>query len=72
MGYVIPIEIYESIKEVVKDEKLAGEVVKTIEKGLEEVERKAKEQKAIIKAELKDELRKELITKEEFYGEIRR
>jgi hypothetical protein len=72
MGYVIPIEIYESIKEVVKDEKLAREVVKTIEKGLEEVERKAKEQKAIIKAELKDELRKELITKEEFYGEIRR
>ena len=40
MGYVIPIEIYESIKEVVKDEKLAREVVKTIEKGLEEVERR--------------------------------
>jgi len=31
---------------------------------------KVKEQKVIVKAELKDELRKELVTKEEFFGEI--
>ena len=37
-----------------------------------EIEEKAKEQKTVVKAEVKDELRKELVTKEEFYSEIKR
>ncbi|RUM43768.1 MAG: hypothetical protein DSY35_02955 [Desulfurobacterium sp.] len=70
MGYTLPLEVYEAIRKVVKDENVAKEVIKTIEKSLEVIEDKAKEQKVIVKAELKDELRKELVTKEEFFGEI--
>jgi len=69
MSYAIPLEVYEAIRKVVKDEDLARKVVKTIEKSLETIEEKAKEQKIVVKAELKDELRKELVTKEEFFGE---
>jgi len=64
------VEVYEAIRKVVKDEELAKEVVKTIEKSLTAIEEKAKEQKIVIKAELKDELRSELVTKDEFFGEI--
>jgi hypothetical protein len=70
MSYAIPVEVYEAIRKVVKDEELAKEVVKTIEKSLTAIEEKAKEQKIVIKAELKDELRSELVTKDEFFGEI--
>ena len=45
MGHVIPIEVYEAIKKVVKDETIAREVVKSIERSLEVIEEKAKEQK---------------------------
>ena len=34
MSYAIPVEVYEAIRKVVKDEELAKEVVKTIEKSL--------------------------------------
>ena len=40
MGHVIPIEVYEAIKKVVKDETIAREVVKSIEKSLEVIEEK--------------------------------
>jgi len=40
-------------------------VIEIIEKGLSSIEEKAKEQKIIIKHELKDELTKELVTKGE-------
>ncbi len=65
MAYAVPIEVYEAIKKVIKDEKLAQEVVKTIEKSLETIENKAREEKVVLKAEIKDELRKELATKED-------
>jgi len=47
-------------------------VLEIVAKGLEEIEEKTKEEKTVVKAEVIDELRKELVTKEEFYGEIKR
>ena len=40
-------------------------MIKAIEESLSAIEEKAKEQKVIVKTELKDELTKELVTKEE-------
>ena len=65
----VPLELYELFEEKLGKEK-AKEAIKLIEEALEAVEEKAKEQKTVIKAELKDDLRKELVTKEEFFGEI--
>ena len=63
-GY-LPYEITKSIEEVVTDPELAKKVIEAIEKSLSSIEEKAKEQKIIIKHELKDELTKELVTKDE-------
>ena len=61
-GY-LPYEITKSIEEVVTDPELAKKVIEAIEKSLSSIEEKAKEQKIIIKHELKDELTKELVTR---------
>jgi len=63
-GY-LPYEITKSVEAVLSDPELAKKVIETIEKGLYSIEEKAKEQKIIIKTELKDELTKELVTKDE-------
>ncbi len=63
-GY-LPYEITKSIEAVISDSELAKKVIKAIEESLYAIEEKAKEQKIIIKTELKDELTKELVTKEE-------
>ena len=63
-GY-LPYEITKNIETVVSDPELAKKVIETIEKGLFDIEEKAKEQKVIIKTELKDELTKEIVTKDE-------
>ncbi|GAB6163920.1 hypothetical protein JCM12298_30800 [Desulfothermus naphthae] len=63
-GY-LPYEITKSVEAVISDPELAKKVIETIEKGLYSIEEKAKEQKVIIKTELKDELTKELVTKHE-------
>jgi len=63
-GY-LPYEITKSIEEVITDPELAKKVIEAIEKSLSSIEEKAKEQKIIIKHELKDELTKELVTKDE-------
>ena len=60
----IPLKLYELFEEKLGKEK-AKEAIKLVEEALKSVEEKAKEQKAIVKAELKDELRKELATKED-------
>ena len=54
-----------SVETVLSDPELAKKVIEAIEKGLYSIEEKAKEQKVIIKTELKDELTKELVTKDE-------
>ena len=58
-------EITKSVEAVLSDPELAKKVIEAIEKGLYSIEEKAKEQKVIIKPELKDELTKELVTKDE-------
>ena len=63
-GY-LPYEITKSVETVISDPELAKKVIEAIEKGLYSIEEKAKEQKIIIKTELKDELTKELVTKDE-------
>ena len=60
----VPLELYELFEEKLGKEK-AKEAIKLVEEALKSLEEKAKEQKTIIKAELKDELRKELATKED-------
>jgi len=63
-GY-LPYEITKSIEEIITDPELAKKVIEAIEESLSVIEEKAKEQKVIIKTELKDELTKELVTKDE-------
>ena len=65
MPRYLPYEITKSIEEVITDPELARKVIEAIEKSLSVIEEKAKEQKVIIKTELKDELTKELVTKAE-------
>ena len=64
MGYALPYEMVKEIERAVGKEK-AEIVIRVIEGGLKAVEEKAKEQKAVVKAEIKDELSKELVTKAE-------
>ena len=61
----LPYEVTKSIEEIISDAELARKVINTIEETLSPLEDKAKEQKSVIKSELKDELTKELVTKEE-------
>ncbi|GAB6163807.1 hypothetical protein JCM12298_29670 [Desulfothermus naphthae] len=65
MSVHLPYELTKSIEGVILDPEVAKKVIKSIEEGLLSIENKAKEQKVIIKNELKDELTKELVTKDE-------
>ncbi|EHP88518.1 hypothetical protein [Methanotorris formicicus] len=62
-------KLYELILKKVKDEKEAEELYKIVEEFIKEneqrIEQKFKNEKVIIKNELKDELRSELATKED-------
>ena len=61
---VLTYEIYRILEEEVGRER-AEKIGKLIESALEQVEEKAREQKSVIKAQLRDELRKELASKED-------
>ena len=65
MSVHLPYELTKSIEGVILDPEVAKKVIRSIEEGLLSIENKAKEQKVIIKNELKDELTKELVTKDE-------
>ena len=58
------LELYELFERKLGKEE-AKKAIELVGKAIETVEEKAKEQKSIVKAELKDELRKELATKED-------
>ena len=60
----VTLELYELFEKKLGKEE-AKKAIKLVEEALEVIEQKAKEQKTIVKAELKDELRKELATKED-------
>ena len=61
---IVPIKLYELFEEKLGKEE-AKKAIKLVEEALDTIEQRAKEQKTILKAELKDELRKELATKED-------
>ncbi|MCS6876139.1 MAG: hypothetical protein N3C57_05830 [Aquificaceae bacterium] len=67
---ILSYEIYKILEEELGKDK-ADKVVKVLQESLSKIEEKVKEQKPILKVEVKEELLKELVTKEEFYGEIR-
>jgi len=67
----IPYDLYEILERKLGKEE-AKEVAKLIEKSLEKIEEKAKEEKEIVKIQIKEELKEELLTKGEFYAEIKR
>ncbi len=59
----LPYEVVKVIEEAVQDPEKAAKVIRAIEEGLGVVREEAKAQKEVIKAELKEELTKELATK---------
>jgi hypothetical protein len=70
MATALPIEIFELLeKKVGKDE--AKEVIKIIDASLESIEKKAEAVALQKKLEIKEELTKELVTKAEFFGEMK-
>jgi hypothetical protein len=60
----VPLELYELFEEKLGKEE-AKEAIALVEEAFGTIEEKAKEQKTVIKAELREELRKELATKED-------
>ncbi|MEK7845509.1 MAG: hypothetical protein AAB257_00905 [Nitrospinota bacterium] len=70
MAIVIPVDIFELLEKKMGREE-AKEVVKVIEATLTTIEKKAGDVALQKKLEIKDELTKELVTKAEFFGEIK-
>ena len=60
----VPLKLYELFEKKLGKEE-AKEAIALVEEALKSIEEKAKEQKTIAKAELREELRKELATKED-------
>lgn len=65
MPSTLPYTVIKSIEDVIKDPATVDNLVKAIEKGLAAINAQAKEQKTIVKAEIKEELARELPTKGE-------
>ena len=62
------LELYELFEKKLGKEE-AKEAIELVGKAIEAIREEAKAQKPILKAEIREELRKELVTKEEFFGE---
>jgi hypothetical protein len=69
--YMIPRKIQEDIEEAFGKEN-APVLIRALEHGLNEVKKKNEEQRILLKSEIKEEITKDLVTKELFYSEIRR
>jgi hypothetical protein len=69
--YMIPRKIQEDIEEAFGKEK-APVLIKALEHGLNQLQKKNKEQRLLFKSEIKEEVTKDLVTKELFQSEIRR
>ena len=63
------LELYELFEKKLGKED-AKEAIELVGKAIEAIREEAKAQKPILKAEVREELRKELVTKEEFFGEV--
>ena len=74
MGMALPYDVIKAIEEAVSDPKKAERVIRAIEESLGTIREEARAQKEVVKAEVKEELTKELVTKAdlaEFKGEVR-
>ena len=69
--YMIPRKIQEDIEEAFGKEN-APVLIRALEHGLNEVRKKNEEQRILLKSEIKEEITKDLVTKELFYSEIKR
>ena len=69
--YMIPRKIQEDIEEAFGKEN-APVLIRALEHGLNEVKKKNEEQRILLKSEIKEEITKDLVTKELFYSEIKR
>ena len=69
--YMIPRKIQEDIEEAFGKEN-APVLIRALEHGLNEVQKKNEKQRILLKSEIKEEITKDLVTKELFHSEIRR
>ena len=69
--YMIPRKIQEDIEEAFGKEN-APVLIRALEHGLNEVRKKNEEQRILLKSEIKEEITKDLVTKEVFYSENKR
>ena len=63
MGMALPYDVVRAIEEAIPDRDRAERVIRALEEGLGAVREEAKAQKEVVKAEIKEELTKELVTK---------
>ena len=63
MGMALPYDVVKTIEAAVQDPEKAEKVIRALEEGLGTIRKEALAQKEVVKAELKDELTKELVTK---------
>ncbi len=63
MGMALPYEVIKVIEEAVQDKAKAEKVIRALEEGLGAIREEAKAQKQVVKAELKEELAKEVASK---------
>jgi len=74
MGIALPYDVIKAIEEAVSDPKRAEKVIRAIEESLGTIREEARAQKEVVKAEVREELTKELVTKAdlaEFKGEVK-
>jgi len=70
----LPYDVVRVIEEAIPDRERAEKVIRALEEGLGAVREEAKAQKEVVKAEIKEELTRELVTKADFAelkGEMR-
>ncbi len=70
----LPYDVVKVIEEAIPDRERAEKVIRALEEGLGAVREEARAQKEVVKAEIKEELTRELVTKAdlaEFKGEVR-
>ena len=69
--YMIPRKIQEDIEEAFGKEN-APVLIRALEHGLNQVQKKNEEQRIVLKSEIKEEITKDLVTREVFYSENKR
>ena len=69
--YMVPRKIQEDIEEAFGKEN-APVLIRALEHGLNQVQKKNEEQRILLKSEIKEEITKDLVTREVFYSENKR